>query len=81
VGFGEPSGYEITWELDNKGVPQTPIDTPSLRNVQCESCHGMGTFHGTVAMAKAPDENVCRSCHTGEFGEGFDYADAVSKVH
>jgi len=78
VGMGEPSGYEVTWPVDSKGKRLDPVDTPALRGVQCESCHGMGTFHGTQAMIKDPGEDTCRNCHVGEFGEGFDYQKSLA---
>jgi hypothetical protein len=83
VGFGEESGYAIdVQKQDEEGNVLQSTDHPALRNVQCESCHGMGTFHGTVAMEKIPSENTCRTCHSGKYGEGFDYAASIAKgVH
>jgi cytochrome c peroxidase len=81
VGYGQPTGYEVSWKKKDKGKEETLVDNPSLRNVQCESCHGIGTLHGTVVMEKAPGEKTCLTCHTGEYGEGFNYAEAVAKVH
>jgi hypothetical protein len=78
VGFEETSGYALTWLRDRQGNPVTPKDNVALRNVQCESCHGMGTFHGTELMMKTPPEDICRSCHTGEFDKGFNYTEALA---
>jgi hypothetical protein len=83
VGFGEESGYAIdVQKQDEAGNILKSTDDVPLRNVQCESCHGMGTFHGTQAMATVPSEGTCRTCHTGKYGNGFDYAAAIAKgVH
>ena len=79
VGYGQHSGYEIEWLTDSSGNRYSGSDKVELRNVQCENCHGMGTFHGTDMMVKIPDEETCRTCHTGEFDKGFNYADALAK--
>jgi hypothetical protein len=79
VGFGQHSGYEIKWITDAGGERYSGGDSHELRNVQCESCHGMGTFHGTSMMQKIPDEDTCRTCHSGDFDKGFDYAVALAK--
>ncbi len=84
TGYGEPTGYEFSVSTDKKGENPTVLEDPNLpdlRNVQCESCHGMGTFHGTSNLVKAPGVEVCQNCHTGEYAKNFDYAQAVAKVH
>lgn len=78
VGYGKPSGYEIEWLTDSSNNQYFGSDSIELRNVQCESCHGMGTFHGTNMMVKVPDEETCRTCHTGEFDKDFNYAEALA---
>lgn len=78
VGYDQPTGYELTWSYDGKGRPVTPSDNASLRNVQCESCHGMGTYHGTDLMVKIPDEETCRNCHQGDFDRNFNYQQAMA---
>jgi 2',3'-cyclic-nucleotide 2'-phosphodiesterase (5'-nucleotidase family) len=80
VGFGEYSGYSLTASAGAKGDAET-LAPVKLANVQCESCHGMGTFHGTEVMLKAPSEETCLNCHTGEFAKGFDYNKAKALVH
>jgi hypothetical protein len=53
VGFKQPGGF------------QTAVLTPTMSNVQCENCHGMGTQH--EAFARTPrriTEATCRQCHT-----------------
>ncbi len=79
TGWGEPTGYRADAAEATPGTKDSMrLD---MRNVQCESCHGMGTFHGTTAMLKQPPEDICQNCHTGEFGKNFDYATAAAKVH
>jgi hypothetical protein len=83
VGYNEPTGYAVDWLQDKMGRPVTATDNASLRNVQCESCHGMGTYHGTNLMMKVPEEETCRNCHQGDFDKGFDYQEALTsgKIH
>jgi predicted CXXCH cytochrome family protein len=81
TGWGEPTGYEQAAATEaGKDAAKDAVKT-DMRNVQCESCHGMGTFHGTTAMLKKPTEDICMNCHTGEFGKNFNYATAIAKVH
>jgi len=68
VGFGEKGGHS-----------KTALD-PGLWNVQCESCHGMGTEHARGAERKRVDEATCRKCHTEEWSPDFDYAKFLKKV-
>jgi hypothetical protein len=62
----------------------TITETPEFRNVQCEACHGFASKHvadkGKTPML-AQKSSVCEKCHTGEFGEGFDYEEMKSLVH
>jgi len=81
TGYGQPTGYELNVASNEAKQTVHVTDTAMLRNVQCESCHGMGTFHGTSAMVKVPSEDTCRNCHTGDFDKNFDYAEAIKKVH
>jgi len=63
VGFKQPGGF------------QSGTETPALVNVQCESCHGMGTQH--EAFASAPrkiTQNSCTTCHTSTTDPTFDFA-------
>lgn len=55
--------------------------TVNMRNVQCESCHGMGTQHdwsGTSALR--PNESTCRTCHVPEWSPQFDYATYLARL-
>jgi hypothetical protein len=81
VGYGEPSGYTVELLSDSKGAKYKGTDDAHLRNVQCESCHGIGTFHGTANMVKVPTAETCTSCHTPDQDEDFNYEEALAKVH
>ncbi|MCA9648781.1 MAG: hypothetical protein H6712_13500 [Myxococcales bacterium] len=69
TGFRKPGGSEV---VENEG----------LRDVQCEVCHGPGTFHveepqtakGAAQHIRldSPRE-VCDECHTPEHSDTFDY--------
>jgi len=49
--------------------------TPKLVNVQCESCHGMGTGHEAFATKEARvTEATCVTCHTSANSPTFDFA-------
>ena len=55
VGYRRPGGF------------QAAADAPKLANVQCESCHGMGTMHEAFANPhKTITEQLCQDCHQGE---------------
>ncbi len=69
TGFREPGGSEV---VENRG----------LRDVQCEECHGAGTFHvdepeagwgGAQHIRLESPESVCGKCHTPEHSDTFDY--------
>jgi hypothetical protein len=69
TGFREPGGSEV-------------VENQPLRDVQCETCHGPGSFHVAEPEAKkggaqhirlqSPEE-VCGQCHTPEHSDTFDY--------
>jgi 2',3'-cyclic-nucleotide 2'-phosphodiesterase (5'-nucleotidase family) len=52
--------------------------TPDLVNVQCESCHGMGTRHGMTDNTVGPE--VCQTCHTQQQSPNFQYDEMVQKI-
>ncbi len=55
--------------------------TANMKNVQCESCHGMGTQHDwTGATAVRPGETNCRTCHTAEWSPDFDYGTYLGRL-
>lgn len=69
TGFRKPGGSEV-------------VRNAGLRDIQCEVCHGPGTFHvdepeaakggAQHIMLEAP-ESVCGECHTPEHSDTFDY--------
>jgi 2',3'-cyclic-nucleotide 2'-phosphodiesterase (5'-nucleotidase family) len=67
TGWDQPAGYTI----QSTG--------PDLKNVQCEACHGPGTEHDRSSPTKVGKE-ICLNCHTGRFGEGFDFEKAIQSV-
>lgn len=72
-------GCHVTgWEEPNGFVDL--VASPELKNVQCESCHDVGTRHGRGIHAIPVTEETCVSCHKGEWGKDFDFAAAVVKV-
>ncbi len=62
--------------------------SPSLPNVQCEACHGMGKLHAANAPAamgivRKPAESNCTQCHNdaSPHYRGFFYAGMTTFVH
>jgi len=54
---------------------QSSSDAARLGNVQCESCHGMGTQHEAFATTpRRVNEQTCVTCHHGENDPGFSWA-------
>jgi predicted CXXCH cytochrome family protein len=51
------------------------VDTPDLKNVQCESCHGNSAAHARTPIVKTPTNarNVCTSCHSEEQTPDFKF--------
>ena len=50
-------------------------DAARLSNVQCESCHGMGTQHEAFPSQTARiTEATCKTCHTVSNSPTFDFA-------
>ena len=62
VGFQKAGGF------------QNATVTPKMSDVQCESCHGMGTKHDSFAAtpAKVASE-VCETCHTKDTSPSFSF--------
>lgn len=66
-----------------KGGFRTEADTPYLRNVQCESCHGPGIRHLRNPSEKgygATTEQTCLRCHDGTNSPKFDYEKYREKI-
>ena len=69
VGFNQPGGFT------------SASATPQFENVQCESCHGMGTQHDSFSTVKSqPGPQMCISCHKGEQDPNFNFSVAMPKV-
>ena len=63
VGYNQAGGYK------------DPGSTPTMVNVQCENCHGMGTQHDAFkTTARRVTEQTCRSCHTKDTSPEFSFA-------
>jgi hypothetical protein len=62
------TGYEAT------GGFLGPAPYQDMRQVQCESCHGMGTLHDLTGRSDPdPGEAACKRCHTPEMSPEFDF--------
>jgi len=68
VGFGTPTGF----------TPASAV--PDLKNVQCESCHGMGTSHKRDGTYRTAGEKTCLVCHTKERSPEFSYKTYSRKI-
>ncbi|MEQ1833694.1 MAG: multiheme c-type cytochrome [Candidatus Eisenbacteria bacterium] len=63
VGYGQPGGF------------RTADDAARFGNVQCESCHGMGTGHRQwIEDGNSVAEATCRGCHTDVTSPAFKLA-------
>jgi 2',3'-cyclic-nucleotide 2'-phosphodiesterase (5'-nucleotidase family) len=69
LGFKKPGGF------------QTGTQTPTMANVQCESCHGMGTQHDAFATTPVKvTEAVCTKCHNKDNDPNWNFASKLAKV-
>jgi len=56
-------------------------DSTRAGNVQCESCHGMGTMHEAFANPhKTVTQGVCVTCHQGENDPDWNWEKKLPKV-
>ncbi len=67
------------------GGPAHPKAVGSMRNVQCEACHGPGEKHvaapSKAHMLRSPPEKLCVTCHSMEQTEGrFVFEDYRAKI-
>ena len=64
--------------FDDDGGFINEFHTPNLKNVQCESCHGMGVAHTQNPITNKPSksdwtmEQVCTQCHNKKHSPKFD---------
>jgi len=69
TGFQQPGGY------------QSAATTAALMNVQCESCHGLGTAHNLFDGGRgAVAESTCVACHNSAQDKDWNYAVDLAKV-
>ena len=57
-----------------QGVPAL-VD---FKSVQCESCHGKGTLHGTEGMVTRVTKESCITCHDATNDPDFDFEKAMA---
>ena len=65
TGWKEPSGFASLAGNSNLG------------NVQCESCHGIGTEHARGEKAAKVTEEAFKDCPTGGGGKEFKFAASI----
>jgi hypothetical protein len=78
TGHGQPTGYLP----DVGGAPAaSPPGVPDLKNVQCEACHGMGTYHNRNGdeFLKV-SEAQCAKCHNLEHSPEFEYKEYLQFI-
>ncbi len=70
TGYNQPGGF---------GGLGTAVE---MKNVQCESCHGMGTNHdwSRATAAAAPSEATCKTCHVPQWSPKFEYTSYLKKL-
>jgi 2',3'-cyclic-nucleotide 2'-phosphodiesterase (5'-nucleotidase family) len=58
------------------------LDTPAMKNVQCEVCHGPGRVHASAPQngfgSKAKE--ACKQCHVKNHSPRFNYAEYWPKI-
>ena len=72
-------GCHVTGSGDVTGFA-ADLTEPDLHNVQCESCHGMGSEHARGPEAARVTEQTCLKCHDAANSPGFDYAEYLQAV-
>ena len=69
LGYRKPGGF------------QTAAETPKFFNVQCESCHGMGTQHEAFAVTPHKvTEGVCKQCHNADNDPTWNFSAKLARV-
>jgi 2',3'-cyclic-nucleotide 2'-phosphodiesterase (5'-nucleotidase family) len=69
--------------LNTAGGFRSPTETPHLKNVGCESCHGGGAAHAqapTVQKMPRTAAAACSQCHVPEHSPTFDYRQFWDKI-
>lgn len=58
------------------------LDTPGLKNVQCEVCHGPGRDHASAPQAGfgGKAREACKQCHVKNHSPRFNYAEYWPKI-
>lgn len=71
IGYGYAG---VPGEPGDGGYDEAPI--AKYTNVQCENCHGPGSFHiagpAPTNIKRNYDASVCGNCHTGSHNPNFD---------
>lgn len=70
VGYNNPGGFI------------SELDTPDLKNVQCEVCHGAGKKHISAPMPGFGSEarNACKKCHVKNHSPKFNFTQYWPKI-
>ncbi len=70
VGYNSPGGFI------------SELDTPDLKNVQCEVCHGAGKKHVSAPMPGFGSEarNACKKCHVKNHSPRFNFTQYWPKI-
>jgi hypothetical protein len=70
VGFNDEGGFI------------SELDTPKLKNVQCEVCHGPGLDHSSSPQAGFGDKatEACKQCHVKNHSPRFNFAEYWPKI-
>ncbi|MGP0628094.1 multiheme c-type cytochrome [Nitrospina sp. 32_T5] len=70
TGFEKPGGFI------------SEIDTPELKNVQCEMCHGARLDHSRAPQGKFAEEarGACSQCHVPKHSPNFNYETYWPKI-
>jgi 2',3'-cyclic-nucleotide 2'-phosphodiesterase (5'-nucleotidase family) len=58
------------------------LDTPALKNVQCEVCHGPGRSHASAPQKGFGNKakEACKQCHVKNHSPRFNYAEYWPKI-
>ncbi|MZH02615.1 MAG: hypothetical protein F3745_04235 [Nitrospinae bacterium] len=58
------------------------VDTPTLKNVQCEVCHGPGRSHASAPKKGfgSQAKEACKKCHVKSHSPHFDFAKYWPKI-